>query len=64
MIMNSKDFLDTVILMRQAQKSYFDTRNVRWLAEAKRLERIVDFTIEKYQHALELIQPKQLDLFD
>lgn len=62
--MNSKDFLDTVILMRKAQKSYFDTRNVRWLAEAKRLERIVDFTIEMYQHALELIQPKQLDLFD
>lgn len=62
--MNGKEFLDTVILMRKAQKSYFDTHNVRWLAEAKRLERVVDFTIEKYKHALELIQPKQLDLFD
>ena len=40
--MNPKQFFDTVCMMRNAQKDYFKTRAAGSLAEAKRLEKLID----------------------
>lgn len=61
--MTAKYFLDSVILMRKAQKEYFKTRSMNWLAESKRLEKIVDTIITNYQNARSEIEPTQLDMF-
>lgn len=43
--MNSREFFDLVRRMRQAQRTYFETRGSGILAESKMLEREVDAEI-------------------
>ena len=45
--MNAKEFYDTVVKMRKAQRDYFRTRSQRSLTESKQLERQVDAEIER-----------------
>ena len=45
--MNPKQFFDTVCMMRNAQKDYFNTRAAGSLAEAKRLEKLIDNEISR-----------------
>ena len=45
--MNPKQFFDTVCMMRNAQKDYFKTRTAGSLAEAKRLEKLIDNEISR-----------------
>lgn len=50
--MDSKEFYDTVKNMRIAQREYFRTRDQLMLAEAMRLERIVDKEIERVENII------------
>lgn len=50
--MNAKEFYDTVVKMRKAQRDYFRTRSIRPLNESKRLEAQVDAEIERVEEAL------------
>lgn len=52
--MNAKEFYDTVVKMRKAQRDYFRTRS---LNESKQLERLVDAEIKR----VEQIQQQQAD---
>lgn len=61
--MTAKYFLDSVILMRKAQREYKRTNNIRWLAEAQRLEKIVDSILSNYKERREEIEPAQLNIF-
>ena len=62
--MNAKEFYDTVVKMRKAQRDYFRTRSQRLLTESKSLERQVDAEIERVtkieQEQAEKQQPKLL----
>lgn len=50
--MNAKDFFDLVSQMRNAQKNYFRTKSVDYLAESKRLEKAVDSEISRVNNLL------------
>ena len=50
--MNAKDFFDLVSQMRNAQKNYFRTKAVDYLAESKRLEKAVDSEISRVNNLL------------
>lgn len=54
--------IDTVERMREAQRSYFATRNMKALTRAKLLEGAVDKMIEDYKSE-QLVQAQQTDLF-
>lgn len=45
--MNAKEFYDTVVKMRKAQRDYFRTRSQRSLNESKQFEKLVDAEIER-----------------
>ena len=45
--MNSKEFFDKVVQMREAQKKYFRTRSQQALSESKMLEREIDAEIKR-----------------
>lgn len=45
--MNAKQFFDKVVLMRQAQRDYFTTRDKEVLAKAKALEKEIDAEINR-----------------
>lgn len=45
--MKAKEFYDTVVKMRKAQRDYFRTRSQRSLGESKQLEKLVDAEIER-----------------
>lgn len=62
--MTGKQFMELVALMRKAQSEYSRTRNVRWGAEAKRLEKMVDNQIEVYREAYRKVQPTQLNFLN
>lgn len=55
--MNAKEFYDTVVKMRKAQRDYFRTRSQRSLSESKQLEKLVDAEIKR----VEQIQQQQAD---
>lgn len=54
--------IDTVERMREAQRSYFATRNMKALTRAKLLEGAVDKMIAEYK-ASQIYQAQQADLF-
>lgn len=54
--------IDTVERMREAQRSYFATHNMKALTRAKLLEGAVDKMIEDYKSE-QLVQAQQTDLF-
>ena len=56
--------MDMVALMRKAQMEYSRTRNIRWGAEAKRIEKMVDNQIEVYREAYRKVQPTQLNFLN
>lgn len=47
--MNSKQFYDTVVRMREAQKQYFKTRRARDLQRSRQIEKVIDTEIERVQ---------------
>lgn len=53
--MNARQFYDTVVKMRKAQRDYFRTRSQRHLNESKELEAQVDAEIKR----VEQIQQQQ-----
>lgn len=55
--MNAKEFYNTVVKMRKAQRDYFRTRSQRSLSESKQLEKLVDAEIKR----VEQIQQQQAD---
>lgn len=55
--MNARQFYDTVVKMRKAQRDYFRTRSQRHLNESKELEAQVDAEIKR----VEQIQQQQAD---
>lgn len=55
--MNARQFYDTVVKMRKAQRDYFRTRSQRHLNESKELEAQVDAEIKRVEH----IQQQQAD---
>lgn len=50
--MNAKEFYDTVVKMRKAQRDYFRTRSQRSLNESKQLEKLVDAEIKRVEEVL------------
>ncbi len=54
--------IDTVERMREAQRSYFATRNMKALTRAKLLEGAVDNMIAEYK-ASQIYKAQQADLF-
>ena len=63
--MNAKAFYDLVVLMRQAQKDFYDNgHQSKDLRRAKALERRVDEEIERVETILgSKPQPVQLEMF-
>ena len=61
--MNIKTFIDLVESMREAQRSYFNTRDIKMLNEAKKLERRVDEAISIYRADLKKQGGVQMNLF-
>lgn len=61
--MNIKIFIDLVESMREAQRSYYNTRDFKMLNEAKKLERRVDEAISIYRADLEKQAGVQMELF-
>lgn len=55
--MNAKEFYDTVVKMRKAQRDYFRTRSQHSLNESKQFEKLVDAEIKR----VEQIQQQQVD---
>ncbi len=55
--MNAKEFYDTVVKMRKAQRDYFSTRSQRALLDSKMYEREVDAEIKR----VEQIQQQKAD---
>lgn len=51
-MMNAKEFYDTVVKMRKAQRDYFRTRSQRSLNESKQLEKLVDTEIKRVEEVL------------
>ncbi len=60
--MSTKEFYNTVASLREAQKLYFKTRTQYALTEAKRLEKVVDDEIKRYNEQ-EGKGPVQTELF-
>lgn len=50
--MNAKEFYNTVVQMRKAQRDYFCTRSQRSLNESKQLEKLVDAEIKRVEEVL------------
>ena len=50
--MNARQFFDTVAEMRKNQKKYFETRSVLYLRESKRLEKEIDYEIQRAEKQL------------
>lgn len=50
--MNAREFYDTVVQMRKAQRDYFRTRSQRSLNESKQLEKLVDAEIKRVEERL------------
>lgn len=50
--MTPKQFYDTVVQMRQAQKNYFKTRSQTALQQAKTLEKIIDDEISRVSQVI------------
>lgn len=50
--MNAKEFYNTVVKMRKAQRDYFRTRSQRSLNESKQLEKLVDTEIKRVEEVL------------
>lgn len=61
--MNIKIFIDLVESMREAQRSYFNTRDFKMMNEAKKLERRVDEAISIYRADLKKQAGVQMELF-
>ena len=61
--MNGNQFIELVKLCRKAQREYGRTNTVRWMVEAKRLERLVDDEIATYEAAKARVRPEQRSLF-
>ena len=61
--MNSKEFFDKVVEMREAQKLYFRTRTTTALEASKKKEKAIDEEIERVKSSLNP-QPKQTNLFE
>ena len=61
--MNIKTFIDLVESMREAQRSYFNTRDFKIMNEAKKLERRVDEAISIYRADLEKQAGVQMEFF-
>ena len=64
--MNAREFYDTVVLMRKAQKNYFKTRSMPLVAkehlqESKRLERIIDDEIKRVELLTENTKSPTID---
>ena len=59
--MNGKMFIELVIKMRNAQKSWFATHKYQYYQAAIKLEKQVDEIIETYKDNLSLLEPKQLE---
>lgn len=55
--MTAREFYDTVVKMRKAQRDYFRTRSQRSLNESKQFEKLVDAEIKR----VEQIQQQQAD---
>ena len=55
--MNAREFYNTVVKMRKAQRDYFRTRSQHSLNESKQLEKLVDAEIKR----VEQIQQQQAD---
>ena len=51
--MNARQFYDTVVKMREAQKEYFKYRLSSGLNKSKRLEKEIDDEIKRVNKALE-----------
>ena len=58
--MSPREFFDTVVKMREAQKKYFKSRSSFNLEAAKRYEKLVDAEIKRVR---EIVEPKQPTLF-
>lgn len=50
--MDAKQFYDTVVRMREAQKQYFKTRRPCDMQRSKEIEKLVDAEIERVQRIL------------
>ena len=59
--MNEKAFIDLVIEMRFAQRSWYETHEYIFFNRARNLERQVDRILEMYKDSLEKITPTQLN---
>ena len=60
--MSPKEFYDTVVRMREAQKKFFKSHSSFDLSESKRLEKLVDAESKRVQEVTGE-EPKQLTLF-
>lgn len=57
--MKAKEFYDTVVKMRKAQRDYFRTRSQRSLNESKHLEKLVDAEIKRVEQTQQQRADKQ-----
>lgn len=62
--MNSKEFYDTVVKLREAQRSYFKTRSSIDLQRSKQLEKIIDCEIDRVSLLINKKTNSQQSLFD
>lgn len=62
--MNSREFFDKVVLMRESQKEYFRTRNISALKKSKSLEKEIDDEIERVNQIISKPKVIQGTLFD
>lgn len=51
--MNSKQFFEAVVKLRELQKDYFKTRSSLALSASKRQEKLIDDEIERVSRVLE-----------
>lgn len=61
--MNAKQFFETVVKMREAQKDYFRTRSQIYLTQSKQLEREIDNEIKRVNATLAKRNNPKLDLY-
>ena len=62
--MNAKEFYDTVVEMRKAQKEYFRTRTPSALQHSKQLERLIDKEIKRVDAVMRMTTRHEPSLFD
>ena len=60
--MSAKEFFETVVKMREAQKKFFKSHSSFDLETAKRYEKVVDAEIKRVRE-ITGEEPKQLTLF-